>query len=135
MKTLIKSLAFAFSLTAITSAASFANTTDVNPIGSKSTVASYKTGIYTTVSGKLTIALDKETGGSVDVRLKGTDGKVLYAQHLGKNETTCRVRLNLSELEDGVYQLEITNGVETTTQNVTISTNQPATPSRLIAIN
>ncbi len=140
MKTLIKSLAFAFSLAVITSAASFANTTEANPIGRKSNgrpvaVASYKTGIYTTTSGKLTIALDKETGGSVDIRLKGIDGNVLYAHHLGKKEKTCRVRLNLSELEDGVYQLEFTNGVETTTQNVTISTNQPTTPNRLVAIN
>ena len=135
MKTLIKSLALAFSLAVVTSAASFANTTEANPIGRKSTVASYKTGIYTTAAGKLTIGLDKETGGSVDIRLKGIDGNVLYTKHLRKNEKTCRVRLNLSELEDGIYQLEITNGVETTTQNVTISTNQPSTPSRLIAIN
>ncbi len=135
MKTLIKSLALAFSLAVVTSAASFANTTEANPIGRKSTAASYKTGIYTSTTGKLVIALDKETGGRIAILLKSTDGKVLYSQHLGKNEKTCRVRLNLSELEDGVYHLEITNGVETTTQNVTISTNQPTTPSRLIAVN
>lgn len=135
MKTLIKSLALAFSLAVVTSAASFANTTEANPIGRKSTVASYKTGIYTSTAGKLVIALDKETGGRVDIRLKSVDGKVLYAQHLGKNETMCRLRLNLSDLEDGVYQLEITNGVDTTTQNVTISTKQPAAPSRLVAVN
>jgi uncharacterized membrane protein YkoI len=58
-------------------------------------VAAYKTGIYTTIEGKLNIALDKETGGAVDIRLKKADGKVLYSEHLGKNEKTAyRVRLN-----------------------------------------
>lgn len=135
MKTLIKSLVLALSLGFVTSAASFATPTNVNPIGRPSGVASYKTGIYTTVAGKLTIALDKATGGRVDIRLVDAKGKALYTQHLGKNEHGCRVRLNLSDLEDGVYTLEITNGVETTTQNVTIATQQPTLANRIIAIN
>ena len=132
MKTLIKSLALALSLGVVTSAASFAET---NPGGRPTTVAAYKTGIYSTPNGQLNIALDKEPGGFVDVRLKGTNGQVLYTQHLGKNERVYRIRLNLSELADGVYQVEVTNGVETTTQNVTISTQQPTTPIRSISIN
>ncbi len=134
MKTLIKSLALALTLGVVTSATSFAATSEGNPTGRTSTAASYKTGIYSTVAGKLNIALDKKTGGSVDIRLKDVDGKVLYTQHLGKNEHGCRVSLNLNDLEDGVYNLEITNGVNTTTQNVTIATKHPTTPIRIIAI-
>ena len=132
MKTLIKSLALALTLGVVTSAASFANT---NPGGRSAAVATYKTGIYSTKTGQLAIALDKAKGGAVDIRLKNADGKVLYSQHLGKHEQTYRTRLNLTELEDGIYQLEVTNGVETTTQNVTISTQQPTTPGRVISIN
>ncbi len=135
MKTLIKSLALAFSLAVVTSAASFANTSEVNPIARPSSVASYKSAIYTTVSGKLNIALDKETGGAVDIKLKNSDGSVVYTQHLGKNESKYRTRLNLSELPDGVYQVEITNGVDVTTHSVTLSTQQPNTPSRIVALN
>ncbi|SOD93444.1 T9SS type A sorting domain-containing protein [Spirosoma fluviale] len=135
MKTLIKSLALALSLTVVASVASFAKATETNPIGRASKVATYKTGIYTTVKGKLNIALDKETNGRVDIRLKDTTGTVLYAQYLGKHDKGCRLSLNLSDLEDGTYTLEISNGAETTTQNVILSTNQPATPNRLVAIN
>ncbi len=131
MKTLIKSLAFALSLAAVTSSVTFAET---NPGGKTKVVATYKTGIYMTQSGKLSIALDKEKGGTVSISLKGADGQLLYIQHLGKNDQTYRTRLNLNQLEDGVYQVEITNGVETTTQSVTISTQQPATPNRLVSI-
>ncbi|AUD05159.1 T9SS type A sorting domain-containing protein [Spirosoma pollinicola] len=131
MKTLIKSLALALTLGFVTSVASFA---DVNPGGRPSAIASYQSGIYTSVDGKLNICLDKQIGGPVDVSLKGSDGKVFYAQHLGKKESKYRTRLNLEELPDGVYQVEITNGVETTTHNVTISTQKAETPNRLIAI-
>lgn len=132
MKTLVKSLALALSLGIITSAASFA---DTNPIGRPVSVATYKTGIYSTLAGTLRVAVDKEMGGAVDIRLKDSEGKSLYTQHLGKNEGSCRLLLNLNNLEDGVYQLEITNGVETTTQRVTLSTKHPATPSRIVSVN
>ncbi|GAB4027530.1 hypothetical protein [Spirosoma koreense] len=132
MKTLIKSLAFALSLAVVTSAATFAET---NPGGRTTTATAYKTGIYTSIDGKLHIALDKEVGGSVDIRLKSATGEVVYNQHVGKNDSKFRTRLNMNELPDGVYQVEITNGVDTTTHAVTLSTQQPTTPSRLVAIN
>ncbi|MVM38605.1 hypothetical protein GO730_15330 [Spirosoma sp. HMF3257] len=132
MKTLIKSLALALIVGIASSSVSLA---DSNPGTRSATVAAFKTGIYSTPYGQLNIALDKETGGAVDVRLKGTDGKVLYTQHVGKNERSYRVRLNMTELADGVYQVEVTNGVETTIQNVTISTYQPQSPSRVISVN
>ncbi len=132
MKTLIKSLALALTLGVVTSVASLANTTT----GDRPTVvASYKSSIYTTVEGKLSIALDKQTGGAVDVRLKNAEGKVMYDQHLGRNESQYRTRLNLNELPDGEYQVEMTNGVETTTHKVIISTKNPTTSSRIVALN
>lgn len=134
MKTLIQSIALALTLGIVTSTVSLADTTP-NPGTRPTTAVSYKTGIYSTPYSQLNIALDKEKGGAIDLRLKGADGKVLYAEHVGKNERNYRARLNLSALADGVYLLEVTNGVETTTQTVTISTNQPSAPSRVIAIN
>jgi hypothetical protein len=131
MKTLIKSLALALSLAAVTSSVTFA---EINPGGNTKVVATYKTGIYMTKDGKLNIALDKGKGGTVSINLKGADGRLLYSRHLGKNDQIYRTRLNLNQLEDGVYQVEITNGVETTTQSVTISTQQPTMPDRLISI-
>ncbi|GAB3498094.1 hypothetical protein GCM10027341_19160 [Spirosoma knui] len=131
MKTYIKSLFVALTIGAVTSANAFS---DPNPITRPTAAASYKTGIYTSNTGKLNIALDKQKGGTVDISLKNAEGKVLYNKHLGKNESTCRTRLNLDELEDGVYYVEISNGVETTRQSVTIATKKPSTPERTIAM-
>lgn len=129
MKTLMNTFALALALTAVSATATLAN-----PITRPTTTASFKTGIYSTQTGALRIALDKQKGGLVDISLKSVHGRVLYSQRLTKNEQTYRKLLNLSDLEDGVYQLEITNGVETTTQTITIATQQPNTPSRVISI-
>ncbi|WP_420148405.1 hypothetical protein [Spirosoma sp.] len=132
MKTLIKSLALALTLGFITFTASIS---EAKPIGRPTAAVTYKTGIYTTVNGKLSIALDKETGGPVDIRLKAANGRVLFSERLGKNEQTYRTRLNLDDLVDGVYQLEITNGVETTTQTITLSTSHPSLSNRVVSVN
>ena len=132
MKNLIKSLALALTLGIVTSAASFA---DMKPIGRPNGAVMYRAGVYTTVKGNLNIALDKETGGTIDVRLKNADGTVLYSQQVGKSESQYRSRLNLSVLPDGKYQVEITNGVDTTTHTITLATQQPTTPGRVVALN
>ncbi len=131
MKTIIKSLFFALSVSVLTSFAALGEGNPERP----ATAASFKSGVYTTTQGKLSIALDKQTGGTVDVRLKNSEGAIVYSKRLSKNESTCRMRLDMSELPDGAYQLEITNGVEMTKQNVTLSTKKPTMPSRLVAVN
>ncbi|GAB4023957.1 hypothetical protein [Spirosoma koreense] len=129
MKALIKPLLLA--LTVSFASAAMAETNPSRPTA----VATFKTGIYTNTSGKLNIALDKDKGGAVDVLLKSSTGKILFAQHIGKKETTSRLRLDMSELQDGTYQVDITNGVATTTHTVTLSTQQPSAPGRLVALN
>ena len=125
MKTLIKPLLLALSLSFVT--VSFS---EAKP--GRTVAATFKTGVYSSVSGKLNIALDKQAGGPVDIQLKSSDGRLLYSQHLGKKETAFRTRLNLDDLTDGVYVLEITNGVETTRQTIKIKTQQPTAISRVI---
>jgi hypothetical protein len=132
MKTFFKPLLLSFTLSLVTLSATLA---DSNPGHRTATAATFKTGIYGTVEGKLQIALEKETGGAVDIKLKNRDGRVFFSQHLGKKEKAARLRLNLSELPDGEYQLEVTNGVDVTTHNVQLSTKQPSVPNRLVAIN
>ena len=132
MKTLFKPLLLSFTLSLVTLSATLA---DSNPGNRTSTAATFKTGIYTTAEGKLQISLEKETGGAVDIKLKNADGKVFFTQHLSKKERAVRLRLNLSELPDGEYKLEVTNGVDVTTHSVQLSTKQPSAPSRLVAIN
>jgi hypothetical protein len=132
MKTRINSLVIAFSLTIAAFSASFA---DTNPGGRSAQVASYKTGMYTTAEGKLQIAVDKEATGAVDIQFVNAQGKVLFAQRMTRKEKMARIRLTVSDLPDGSYQVRVTNNVEVTTHSVALSTQQPMSgPGRLVAI-
>ena len=130
MKTSIKSLAFALSFAAVTATSAFSMAEPIN----KTTAVSYQESVYKTKDGKLAIALNKEVGGAVEIRLKNTAGEVLYTHRVTKSESQSRMRLDVSELPDGNYQVEITNGVDTKTHTVTLATQQPETPSRVITM-
>lgn len=125
MKALIKPLFLALSLT-------FALVSISEAKPGRPAVSTFKTGIYSSINGKLNIALDKQPGGPVDIQLKSSDGTLLYTQRISKKDSTFRTRLNLDELADGQYTLMITNGVETTRQTITLKTPQPASLDRTI---
>ena len=131
MKTFIKPLLVAFSLSVLSLSATQAET---NPIRRAAKAATYKTGIYPTIGGKLQISLDKEAVGAIDVQLKDENGKVLFFQHMGKREKQLRLRLNLNELPEGNYHVEISNGVNVTTQTITVGARQATEPSRVLTV-
>ncbi|MFD2572328.1 T9SS type A sorting domain-containing protein [Spirosoma soli] len=133
MKTLIKPLLIAFAFVLINFSAAQAETT--KPIGRPSSAVAYQSGIYTTVEGKVQIGLAKQAGGMVEIRLTNAAGKVLFTQQVGKNQTAARIRLDVSALPDGAYQLEITNGVDSTRHAITLATPQPSEQSRLVALD
>ncbi len=116
MKTLITTLALALSLATVTVAA------NTDPIARPTKVARYETGIYTTVTGKLHVSVDKQLGGTVDLLLKDASGNVLITRQIAKKDTQFRTRFDLSQLPDGTYELELTNGVDITRQTVVIAT-------------
>ncbi|WP_133299908.1 hypothetical protein [Larkinella punicea] len=73
MKTLIKSLLVAFTLTAVTFSASIAESH--KPIGKPKNAAAFKSSMYTNNEGKVQIAIKKQTGGTVEVRLTNARGR------------------------------------------------------------
>ena len=104
------------------------------PIGKPRKVAAFQTGIYTTAEGKLQIAVNKETGSPVMVRLCTRDGKEVFVQSLGKRQQAVRLRLDVKGLADGVYEVSVSNGMETITEELTLATEQSLTTTRLVAV-
>ncbi|RRB02668.1 hypothetical protein [Larkinella rosea] len=131
MKTLAKFLFVAFALTFVTVSVSFANN---RPIKALKAVG-YETSLYTDTKGNLRIAVDKQTGGAVEVKLVNSAGKEFFVQRIGKNQRKARLRLDVSELPDGAYQVAFTNGATDFVNNLTINTKQPEFKSRMIALN
>ncbi|MFD1140250.1 T9SS type A sorting domain-containing protein [Larkinella insperata] len=133
MKTFAKTLLVA--LTVAFTSFNAAQAESHKPIGQPKNVATFQTSMYTTQEGKVQIALNKQTGGTVVVRLLDQAGKEIFTQPVGKRLTKARLRLDVSGLPDGVYQVEITNGVETTTQELKLATQKPVAVQRLVAVN
>lgn len=131
MKTLVKSLLVAFTLTLVTFSVSF-GTNQPAPAGK---AAAYQTSLYTDAQGKLRIAVDKQTGGVVEVRLINSAGKEFFVQEVGKRQKMARLSLDISSLPDGAYQVAVTNGVDTKINNLTVATQQPSFTRRLVAVN
>ncbi|GAB3746895.1 hypothetical protein [Spirosoma pomorum] len=129
MKSFAKFFFFALTLGVATSFASFAG--DKNP-EQPTEKTPFKSGIYTSVDGKLHVALDKQAGSTVTIQLKNNMGVTLYTQRLGKKAENCRLVLNVDSLQDGIYQLDITNGTDTISKSVTLTTNQPQAPKRQV---
>ncbi|RCR66727.1 T9SS type A sorting domain-containing protein [Larkinella punicea] len=132
MKTLSKSLLVAFLLT-LTSV-SFAKADVYMSFVHPKKPVTFQSSLFTTTEGKLRIALNKQTGGAVQVRIVNRAGAEVFSKQIGKNRQNARLQLDVRNLPDGVYQVSITNGVDTTTQELTLATTPPVTATpRLIA--
>ncbi|GAB3319032.1 hypothetical protein GCM10027299_11220 [Larkinella ripae] len=131
MKTLVNFLLVALTLGCFSRAQAETH----KPIGGPKKAAAFQTGIYTTSEGKLQIALRKQTGGTVRIRLVNSAGVELLYHKIGKRREATRLRLDVSALPDGLYRVEITNGLETTTREVTLAATHASVAPRLIAIN
>ncbi|GAB3918043.1 T9SS type A sorting domain-containing protein [Larkinella terrae] len=130
MKTLGKSLFVAFALTLVSFSVSHATN---RPITGLKAVA-YETSLYTDAKGNLRIAIDKQTGGTVEVRLVNSEGKEFFVERIGKQQQKARMKLDVSELPDGNYQVAVSNGAASLINNLTISTQQPSFTGRMIAV-
>lgn len=129
MKTLAHSFLFSLTFAAALSTGSFS---EAKPIDRPTEAATYQAGVYVASDSKLHVAVDKHAGGHVTLRLRDTKGALLYDDYLGKKAYKYRTKLNLENLPDGTYQLEVSNGVETKSQTVTIATQRTALSARLI---
>lgn len=69
------------------------------------------------------------------VSLKGTDGKVLAKQFVGKKQGNFRFQFDLTELPDGAYSVELASGNDVTVYPVTLSTQPVQASTRQITLN
>ena len=133
MKTLAHNLLIALSFSAVTAFTSVQASAGVPK--QPQHPAAYQTSIYGSADGtKLNVAVDKQTGGRVSVRLVDTKGAVLFEHAISNSQEKYRGRLVIGDLPSGMYQLEISNGAETTIRTVQISTVVPVSETRSIAL-
>ena len=130
MKTITKTLTLALTAAIL----SFASVS-AKPANPATAPAAYKVGMY--VSQKTTtlnVMVEKQAGNKVIIRLKNSEGQLLATQAIKGSEERSWSKFNLSDLTDGTYKVEITNGQDVTVKEITLSTQKPVDASRTIAV-
>ncbi|MDR6563182.1 MULTISPECIES: hypothetical protein [unclassified Arcicella] len=132
MKSIVKT--FAIALCSVLSF--FANATDKNE--ATNTQKSFAVGMYQTINTlQMNILIEKLEGKNLSISLKNEKGEVLANEYVGKKGTTYRGKFDLSELEDGKYSFEITDGATKIVKTVNVGTVSPvpASADRFISMN
>ncbi|WP_025763780.1 DUF3244 domain-containing protein [Dyadobacter tibetensis] len=107
MKTSIKTTILAFALLAAGTVTSFASDKETKK------VASFGTGIYKTVDGNINVLVDKkDVASSTTILIRNERYEVIYRETLPKSKMKFGRSLNVSELNPGSYQIEITSNGE-----------------------
>jgi len=130
MKTLLKTFVIAlFSTVSFMANAGDESTNDKRTL---------KVAVYQTVNSlRMSVVVEKIIGRKASVILKSKSGFVLFAEYLRKKDKLYFGKLNLEELEDGKYLIEISDGETTIVKNVEIGTTKPevVTNDRFITMN
>ncbi len=132
MKTFIKSFAIA-----VLSVMSFvaSATTKNEPASNKK---SFAVGMYRTINTmKMNLLIEKTAGKNLFISLKNEKGDVLHKERVSKNSQKYHGKFDLTELEDGTYSFEITDGDSKIVKNVNIGTKnpEPVSEDRFISLN
>ncbi|MFC5411980.1 T9SS type A sorting domain-containing protein [Larkinella bovis] len=87
---------------------------------------------------KLDVVVQKPVGSNVTIRLIDHLGSIQATQKLTRHENALRTRFDISDLADGIYQVVVTDGTTTQTQEIHIQTTAPTpipAPYRTISVS
>lgn len=98
----------------------------------------FEVGMYRVKNSlSMRLLMEKNLGERVSVRLLNDNGQTLYEEVVGKHTNKYARNFDFSQIQDGSYILEITNGEERVEKDINLSTNSIVEmPKRtLVAVN
>lgn len=108
MKTFVKTLIGVLSLA---STVTFATPTEGKNSDSHSTesrpAVTFETSAYVTKDASIKLAVKKNAPERVYITLRSANNTILYREIVNKNEMFYAAKINVDELTDGVYKLEV----------------------------
>ena len=95
---------------------------------------SFEASAYVTNTNQIRVAVQKSTKVPVVVLLRNRNNEVLFHQNISKRESTYAVKLDVNQLADGQYELEIKSSEGSIRKHLNLSTAPVEHTSRLIAV-
>ena len=99
---------------------------------------SFRVGMYRVKNSLvMNLLLEKDKGVSLNIRLIDSKSRVLHQEYVAKGLRKAGQKFDFSDVNDGNYKIEIRNGDECITKNISLSTSEIAEVSgrRLVAFN
>ncbi|MBN8824183.1 MAG: hypothetical protein J0I82_19280 [Spirosoma sp.] len=95
---------------------------------------SFDASAYVTANHEIRVAVQKSAPIPVVVLLKNKNNQVVFEQNIGKKEEKYAMKLNVDELTDGDYELEIKSSEGSIRKQVNLSTKPVEQSNRVIAM-
>lgn len=95
---------------------------------------SFDASAYVTINNEIRVAIQKSTDIPVVIFLRGKDHQILFQQNLSKKEAKYAMKLNVDELGDGQYELEVKSSEGSIVKQLNLSTQPVQRATRVIAM-
>ena len=95
---------------------------------------SFDASAFVTINHQIRVSVVKETGTPVAIILRDKDNQILFQENISKKDANYTIKMNVDELKDGQYELEIKSKEGSIRKQVTLGTEPQKAVSRVIAM-
>jgi|JI6StandDraft_1071083.scaffolds.fasta_scaffold104032_2 hypothetical protein len=131
MKTFVKTLVGALALASTVAFASTSENKKSNPRRpaenhtiENRTAVTFETSAYVTKDASIKLAVKKNAPERVYITLRSANNDILYRETINKNEMSYAAKINVNELTDGVYKLEIATAKDRVVKRLNLSSSK-----------
>ena len=97
-------------------------------------VAAVQVSTYKTVDNNIRVNIEKKASIVASILIRDANGQVVYSQHIGKKTEKLAAKFDVSNLEDGTYQIQVVSKEGTISKEINLKTATEQ-PKRLLAVN
>jgi hypothetical protein len=98
--------------------------------------SSFDASLYVTKANKIRVAIEKKNPRPVSITLRQSNqpNQIVFSQTMGKKQSKLALQLDVDQLEDGVYDLEIHSSSGTISKQVSLITPTKTALERTVTI-
>lgn len=95
------------------------------------TAVTFETSAYVTKDASIKLAVKKNAPERVYITLRSANNDILYRETINKNEMSYAAKINVNELTDGVYRLEIATDKDRVVKRLNLSSSKAETERKI----
>lgn len=125
MKTFVKTAVGILTLasTVVFGASTKSEKSNNRPIENR-TAVTFETSAYVTKDASIKLAIKKNAPERVYITLRGVNKAILYRETINKNEMSYAAKINVNDLSDGNYQLEISTNNDRVVKRLNLTSSK-----------